>query len=56
MKKYIALATLALVVVGCENSDNIPIVDDGAMRIEVAGCHMSYSAYKLNKQSDNTQP
>lgn len=35
MRKYIALATLALVVAGCEKSDNIPVVDDGAMRIEV---------------------
>ena len=35
MKKYIVLATLAFVVVGCESSDNIPVVDDGAMQIEV---------------------
>ncbi len=35
MKKYIALATLALVIAGCENSDNIPIVEDGVMQIEV---------------------
>ena len=35
MKKYITLATLALVIVGCESSDNIPVVDDGAMQIEV---------------------
>ena len=34
MKKYIALATLAFVIAGCENSDNIPVIDD-AMRIEV---------------------
>ena len=35
MKKYIALATLAFVITGCENSDNIPIVEDGVMQIEV---------------------
>lgn len=35
MKKYITLATLALVIVGCENSDNTPIIDDGAMQIDV---------------------
>ena len=35
MKKYIALATLAFVIAGCENSDNIPIVEDGVMQIEV---------------------
>lgn len=35
MKNYIALVILALIVVGCENSDNIPVVDDSAMRIEV---------------------
>ena len=35
MKKYITIATLALVIVGCENSDNTPIIDDGAMQIDV---------------------
>lgn len=35
MKKYITLATLALVIVGCENSDNTPVIDDGAMQIDV---------------------
>lgn len=35
MKKYIALATLAFVIAGCDNSDNIPIVEDGVMQIEV---------------------
>lgn len=35
MKKYIVLAALALAIVGCENNDNIPVVDDGAMQIEV---------------------
>lgn len=36
MKKYIALAALALVAMGCEreNIDNTPVVDDGVMRIE----------------------
>lgn len=36
MKKYIALAALALVAMGCEreNIDNTPIVDDSVMRIE----------------------
>lgn len=36
MKKYIALAALALVAMGCEreNIDNSPFVDDGVMRIE----------------------
>lgn len=35
MKKYITIATLAFVIAGCENSDNIPIVEDGVMQIEV---------------------
>lgn len=36
MKKYIALAALALVAMSCEreNIDNTPIVDDSVMRIE----------------------
>lgn len=36
MKKYIALAALALVAMGCEreNIDNTPVVDDSVMRIE----------------------
>ncbi|MBQ2375038.1 MAG: fimbrillin family protein [Alistipes sp.] len=36
MKKYIALAVLALVVMGCEKEsvENTPIVEDGVMRIE----------------------
>ena len=36
MKKYIALAALALVAMGCEreNIDNTPVVEDGVMRIE----------------------
>ena len=36
MKKYIALAVLALVVMGCEkeSAENTPIVEDGVMRIE----------------------
>ena len=35
MKKYIVLAALALAIVGCENNDTIPVIDDGAMQIEV---------------------
>ena len=35
MKKYIALATLAFVIAGCENSEDIPVVEDGVMQIEV---------------------
>lgn len=36
MKKYIALAVLALIVMGCEKEsvENTPIVEDGVMRIE----------------------
>ncbi len=36
MKKYIALAVLALTVMGCEKEsvENTPIVEDGVMRIE----------------------
>lgn len=36
MKRYITLAALALVAMGCEreNIDNTPVVDDGVMRIE----------------------
>lgn len=29
------LTTASLLIVGCENGDDIPVVDDGAMRIEV---------------------
>lgn len=37
MKKYIELAALALIVIGCEkeNIDNTPIANNGVMRIEV---------------------
>lgn len=36
MKKYIAIIALALVAMSCENEniDNIPVVEDGVMRIE----------------------
>lgn len=36
MRRYIVLAALALIVMGCEkeNIDNTPVVEDGVMRIE----------------------
>ena len=36
MKKIFSiLAVATLLMVGCENNDNIPVIEDGAMRIEV---------------------
>ncbi|MBO7300033.1 MAG: fimbrillin family protein [Tidjanibacter sp.] len=36
MKKiFYVLIAATLLIVGCENSDNIPVIDDAAMRIEV---------------------
>ena len=36
MKKiFYVLIVATLLIVGCENSDNIPVIDDAAMRIEV---------------------
>ena len=35
MKKYIAIISLALLAMGCENNDNTIVVKDGVMQIEV---------------------
>ena len=35
MKRYIAMISFALLAIGCENSDNIPVVEDGVMQINV---------------------
>ena len=35
MKRYIAMISFALIAIGCENSDNIPVVEDGVMQINV---------------------
>ena len=35
MKRYIVMISLALLAIGCENSDNIPVVEDGVMQINV---------------------
>lgn len=35
MKRYIAMISLALLAIGCENSGNIPVVEDGVMQINV---------------------
>ena len=35
MKRYIVMISLALLAIGCENSDNIPVVEDGVMQISV---------------------
>ena len=35
MKRYIVMISLALFAIGCENSDNIPVVEDGVMQINV---------------------
>ena len=35
MKKYIAIISLALIAMGCENNDNTIVVKDGVMQIEV---------------------
>lgn len=35
MKRYIAMISLALLAIGCENSGNTPVVEDGVMQINV---------------------
>ena len=35
MKRYIAMISFALIAIGCENIDNIPVVEDGVMQINV---------------------
>lgn len=35
MKRYIAMISFALLAIGCENIDNIPVVEDGVMQINV---------------------
>ena len=35
MKRYIAMISLALLAIGCENSGNIPVVEDNVMQINV---------------------
>ena len=35
MKRYIAMISFALIAIGCENSDNTPVVEDGVMQINV---------------------
>ena len=35
MKRYIAMISFALLAIGCENSDNTPVVEDGVMQINV---------------------
>lgn len=35
MKRYIAMISFALLAIGCENNDNIPVVEDGVMQINV---------------------